>query len=131
MIYIIARNKHKIKELQRSFPKVVAYQADFSNLVALQDIVNDINNEIHSLDLLINNAAVQYTPMVTDNDFAVKSIVDEITTNFTSICYFLLPFLNQQHSAKLKYSSVGITMFRYTVLPHSRATGVSCHWRCY
>ncbi len=112
-IYIIAINEHKIKELQSRFPDVVAYQADFSNLIALQDVVNVINHEIQSLDLLINNAAVQYTPMFTDNDFFVKSITDEITTNFTSICYlcyFLLPLLNQQHSAIILNVNSGLAI---------------------
>ncbi len=112
-IYIIARNKQKIKELQSRFPDVIAYQADFSNIAALQGVVNEISHEIHSLDLLINNAAVQYTPMFTDNDFDVNSIIDEITTNFTSICYLcylLLPVLNQQHSAVILNVNSGLAI---------------------
>ncbi len=112
-IYVIARNKHKIEELQSRFPDIVAYQADFSDLIALQDAVNVINREIHSLDLLINNVAVQYTPLITDDDFAVTSIVDEITINFTSICYlcyFLLPLLNQKHSAVILNVNSGLAI---------------------
>ena len=112
-IVIIARNKHKIKELQSRFPNVVAYQADFSDLISIQAVVNVINSEIDGLDLLINNAAVQYTPLMTDDDFAVASIADEITTNFISICYlcyFLLPLLNQQHSAVILNVNSGLAI---------------------
>jgi short-subunit dehydrogenase involved in D-alanine esterification of teichoic acids len=112
-IYIIARNAHKIKALQSRFPDVVAYQADFNDLIALQKVIKAINHDTQTLDLLVNNAAVQYTPMFTDSDFSIKSIADEITTNFTSICYLcylLLPLLNQQHSAVILNVNSGLAI---------------------
>jgi len=112
-IYIIARNQNKINELQSRFPEVVTYQADFSNIVELQAVIRNLNADIQSLDVLINNAAVQYTPTFIDNDFVFKSISDEITTNFTTICclcYLLLPLLNQQHIAIILNVNSGLAI---------------------
>lgn len=99
-IYIIARNNYKINELQSRFPNIKAYKADFSNIYELEATAKEINGDIKHLDVLINNAAIQYTPTLISNDFTFDSINHEITTNFTavcSLCYLLLPLLNQQH----------------------------------
>ncbi len=112
-IYIIARNQNKINELQSRFPEVVAYQADFSNIDELQAVVRNLNADIQNLDVLINNAAVQYTPTFIENDFVFKSISDEITTNFTTVCclcYLLLPLLNQQHIAIILNVNSGLAI---------------------
>jgi short-subunit dehydrogenase involved in D-alanine esterification of teichoic acids len=98
-LYIIARNQNKINRLLDEYPNIVAYQADFISIEELQNAVEQLRNETISLDVLINNAAVQYTPSFIDSDFKFESINDEITTNFTaicSLCYLLLPLLNQQ-----------------------------------
>ncbi len=98
-LYIIARNQHKINELQDKFPAIIAYKADLKNIDELQAAVKQFRLETENLDVLINNAAVQYTPTFIDNDFKFESINDEITTNFTSLCclcYLLFPLLNRQ-----------------------------------
>jgi len=112
-LYIIARNQDKINQLQREFPRVVAYKADFTNVEELQKAVEELRIEILSLDVLINNAAVQYTPSLIDGDFKFGSINDEISTNFTaicSLCYLLLPMLNQQHSAVILNVNSGLAI---------------------
>lgn len=112
-IYIIARNKIKINELQTRFPKIVTYQADFSNIDELQLVAKKLNYDLNSLDVLINNAAVQYTPSFIDEDFTFNSINDEITTNFTSICclcYLLLPLLSQPHNALILNVNSGLAI---------------------
>jgi len=112
-IYIIARNKIKINELQTRFPKIVTYQADFSNIDELQLVAKKLNYDLNSLDVLINNAAVQYTPSFIDEDFAFNTINNEITTNFTSICclcYLLLPLLSQPHNALILNVNSGLAI---------------------
>jgi len=112
-LFIIARNQNKINELQINFPDVVAYKADFKNIVQLQDVVKKLNLVTQDLDVLINNAAVQYTPTFIDSDFKFESIHDEITTNFTalcSLCYLLLPILNRQHNAVILNVNSGLAL---------------------
>lgn len=101
-IHIIARDKNKILELQSRYPDLIAYQANLNSVEQLQKAVEEMRANTTKLDVLINNAAVQYTPMLSSDDFVFESIEDEITTNFTAVCclcYLLLPMLNQNHKA--------------------------------
>ena len=112
-IYILARNKHKIKELKEKFPSATVYHIDLNNIDELKGMVANLSKDIDKLDLLINNAAVQYTPTLTDSDFEYDSISHEITTNFTSICclcYLLLPMLNRQHNATILNVNSGLAL---------------------
>ncbi len=112
-IYILARNKHKIKELKEKFPSATVYNIDLNNIDELKGMVANLSKDIDKLDLLINNAAVQYTPTLTDSDFEYDSISHEITTNFTSICclcYLLLPMLNRQHNATILNVNSGLAL---------------------
>ncbi len=110
-LFIIARNQHKINQLQINFPGVVAFKTDFKNIDELQTMVKQLQLATPSLDVLINNAAVQYTPTFIDNDFKYESINHEITTNFTalcSLCYLLLPMLSNQRSAVILNVNSGL-----------------------
>ncbi|MCW8876955.1 MAG: SDR family NAD(P)-dependent oxidoreductase [Kangiellaceae bacterium] len=103
-IYIIARNKDKISELKKSSPLVRAFVADLSDLDSVNNVTKEILLEVDQLDLLINNAAVQYTPTFIDSDFDYHSITEEITINFSAICcltYLLLPVLKRDHKATI------------------------------
>ena len=112
-LYIIARNQEKINQLQDKFPKIVAYKADFNNIDELQVAVQQLALETQHLDVLINNAAIQYSPCFIDSDFKFESINAEITTNFTALCclcHLLLPLLNRQHSAAILNVNSGLAI---------------------
>lgn len=108
-IYIIARNKNKINELQKRFPKVFVFEADLNNIDEVKAAVEKLHLHTSNLDVLINNAAIQYTPHFIDDDFSFDSIHEEVTINFTALCslsYLLLPLLNNQHSAVKKQTVI-------------------------
>jgi short-subunit dehydrogenase involved in D-alanine esterification of teichoic acids len=112
-IYILARDKNKIKALKERFPTVTAYHIDLNDIGGLKGVVATLNKDINKLDLLINNAAVQYTPTLLDSDFEYESISHEVNTNFTSICclcYLLLPMLNRQHDAIILNVNSGLAL---------------------
>ena len=112
-IYIIARNQDKINKLLEKFPSIIAYKADFININEVESVVEQISLNAKSLDVLINNAAVQNAPTFIDDDFKYESINNEITTNFTvvcSLCYLLMPMLNQQHNAVILNINSGLAL---------------------
>jgi short-subunit dehydrogenase involved in D-alanine esterification of teichoic acids len=113
ILYIIARNQYKINELQEKFPAVVVYKVDLKNIDELQVAVKQLRLETKVLDVLINNAAVQFPPTFIDNDFKFESINDEITTNFTSLCclcYLLFPLLNHQNEGSILNINSGLAL---------------------
>ncbi|ALT00319.1 SDR family oxidoreductase [Lacimicrobium alkaliphilum] len=95
-ILVIARAGARLDNLKREFPALHTYAADLGNPDIYPALCQRIVDEHPQIDLLINNAAVQYTPTFLDDDFDYRSIAREITLNFTAICaltHWLLPAL--------------------------------------
>jgi short-subunit dehydrogenase involved in D-alanine esterification of teichoic acids len=112
-VYIIARNEHKINELTTKHPSVTAFQADLNNPEQLEQVIHIICEEVTVLDVLINNAALQYTPTFLNDDFLLSSAVEEITVNFIApvyLSYLLLPILNGSHKAVILNVNSGLAI---------------------
>ncbi|GLX77736.1 putative oxidoreductase DltE [Thalassotalea insulae] len=112
-IYIIARNQKKINTLKEKFALVKVFKADLNNIDELKLVSEALRSETPHLDVLINNAAVQYTPTFIDDDFDFDSIEREITTNFTSLCcltHLLLPLLNHEKPAAILNVNSGLSL---------------------
>ncbi|NRB14508.1 MAG: SDR family NAD(P)-dependent oxidoreductase [Rhizobiales bacterium] len=95
-LIVISRSSEKLEALKNELPNIAIFQADLSNISELETLVDDIIKKHNSIDILVNNVAVQYTPYLTDDDFDYASISTEINLNFTSICslcYLFLPAL--------------------------------------
>ena len=95
-VIVIARNAMKLNELELELPSVVTYQADLSQATEVEAVANKILERFKSLDILINNVAVQYTPTFLADDFQYSNIADEVALNFTNVChltYWFLPAL--------------------------------------
>ncbi|VAW97416.1 hypothetical protein MNBD_GAMMA21-2510 [hydrothermal vent metagenome] len=101
-VVVISRSASKLNKLSQDFEGVITYQADLSKLDDVETVADSIVKHFESIDLLINNAAVQHTPTFIDDEFKYETINYEITLNFTSICsliYLLLPALLHQNKA--------------------------------
>lgn len=112
-IIVIARSANKLETLSREFEGVIAYQADLSKIEELEAAASAITERFEHIDILINNAAVQYAPTFVDDAFDYTSINHEITLNFTSICsltYRLLPALTHQNKAAILMINSGLAL---------------------
>jgi short-subunit dehydrogenase involved in D-alanine esterification of teichoic acids len=108
-LYIIARNENKINKLQKKYPNIITLKADLMKLYEVEAVAENLCSQTSNIDVLINNAAIQYTPSFSDNDFTLNSINDEISVNLTSLCslcYLLLPLLNTSHSTVSKNTAI-------------------------
>ena len=95
-LLVIAGNGRRLENLREDFPRVLTCQADLADAAAIEAAVGTIQSSLEHVDVLINNAAVQYTPKFTNPDFDHASIRREIAINFTSVCSLtagLLPLL--------------------------------------
>jgi len=116
-IYIIARDQKKIDVLKTQFPKINVINANLTDIEQVQSVVEQLYQTTKTLDVLINNAAVQYTPKLIDDDFKFETISNEITCNFTSICslcYLLLPLLNQSKTTSIVNINSGLGLMPKT-----------------
>jgi len=112
-VYIIARNQHKINELTDKYPSVTAFHADLNNPEQLNEVIGVICQKITVLDVLINNAAMQYTPSFLDDDFVLSSATEEIMVNFLApvyLSYLLLPILTGNHKAAILNVNSGLAI---------------------
>lgn len=99
-LIVIGRNTSKLNDLSHQYPNMQVYRCDLSSLSEVEQVADQVLRDHPKIDVLINNAAVQFTPKFLDDDFRFESIQHEITVNFTSICYFiylLLPALSDAH----------------------------------
>lgn len=97
-ISIIARPSNGLENLRRSFPGVHVHEADLADLQSVETAADLLVRNGKKIDVLINNAAVQYTPHFLAEDFRHETIKREIDINFTSVCclvHLLLPNLLQ------------------------------------
>lgn len=95
-VIVLARNTAKLKSLNLQIENIDLIDCDLAKVELLDEVVDEIIKKYNYVDVLINNAAVQFTPCFLDDDFAVESIDREIKINFSSVCrliYLLLPAL--------------------------------------
>ena len=112
-VIVISKNISKLNKLSQEFEGAVTYKADLSRLEDIETVADAIVKRYESIDILINNAAVQYTPTFLDDTFRYENISREITLNFTSICsliYLLLPTLLHPSKAVILNINSGLAL---------------------
>lgn len=112
-ISVIARPSAGLEDLRRSFAGVHVYEADLSDLATVERAADGLVQRGDKIDILINNAAVQYTPHFLAEDFRYETIKREIDINFTSVCsliYLLLPNLLQPNPSLIVNINSGLAL---------------------
>tara|TARA_B110001454_G_C12723270_1_gene436154 strand:+ start:33798 stop:34532 length:735 start_codon:yes stop_codon:yes gene_type:complete len=102
-LLVIASNENNLNLLKNAFPNIVTLQCDLSQRKDIEHCVDQLES-LESIDMLINNAAVQYYPDFLSDDFEFEGIRREISINFTAVCeltYLLLPKLVASKKAPL------------------------------
>ena len=95
-ILVVARKSPRLDALKVEFPSIEIYPADLSKPQDYETLADSIIKDHGHIDVLINNAAVQNTPIYLSDTFSYDSIIPEINLNFTAVCalsYLLLPAL--------------------------------------
>lgn len=112
-ISIIARPSSGLEKLRRTYERVNIYEADLADLNSVGEAADLLIKSEKKIDILINNAAVQYTPQFLDEDFRFETIKREIDINFTSICtliYLLMPNLLQSSPSIILNINSGLAL---------------------
>ena len=112
-ISIIARPSAGLENLRNTFERVAIYEADLADLNAVEAAADRFVKTEKKIDVLINNAAVQYTPHFLDDDFRFETIKREIDINLTSVCtliYLLMPNLLQCSPSMILNMNSGLAL---------------------
>ncbi|KXF83584.1 SDR family oxidoreductase [Enterovibrio coralii] len=103
-LIVLGRDSEKLDALKEQYPSVIAYQVDLSNTKEVYRLASLIGKHHPQIDVLINNAAVQFAPYFNDKHFNFSTVQYEIDTNLTAVCaliHGLLPSLMSASSSKI------------------------------
>ena len=112
-ISVIARSSSNLEQLCGVYKDIAVYEADLSDLKSVEKAADDLVRAERSIDVLINNAAVQNTAHFLDDEFRFETIKREIDVNFTSVCtliYLLLPALLKQSPSVILNVNSGLAL---------------------
>ncbi|TVZ41415.1 DHA1 family tetracycline resistance protein-like MFS transporter/uncharacterized oxidoreductase [Alteromonadaceae bacterium 2753L.S.0a.02] len=101
-IIVCGRNKARLEELQNQLPDVVTYQCDLSDEADLNRLADVLLAEHPNLNILINNAGVQYNVLFTSEQAEASAIREEVAVNLLAPIYLtnrLLPNLMRHNQA--------------------------------
>lgn len=110
-IIAVGRNEQKLAELANFDKRIITFKCDISSSSELERLVAFINQEHKDLNVLINNAGIQYNETFLDESYSLHKIENEINTNLTSpikLIYSLIPVLQQNSNAAIVNVSSGL-----------------------
>lgn len=130
-VIVASRRIDPEQNLLHSSPDgLTAVHCDLSSLESVRRLCQQLSAASLNPSVLINNAAVQYTPRYTDPDFDVNTIQTEITVNLSSVAVLsalLLPLLMSQPKALLLNLSSGLAIYPKTSSAIYCATKAAIH----
>lgn len=110
-IIAVARNKKKLKELEQIDSRITSIVCDISNHNELDNLLLTIQDNHQDLNILINNAGIQYNYLFTEESELLAKIEYEININFTAplrLVALLLPTLQRNENSAIVNVSSGL-----------------------
>jgi uncharacterized oxidoreductase len=101
-VIVCGRARQKLDVVQQRYPQVHTIRCDIADSEELQRTADTIQNEFPQLNMLINNAGVQYQYDFSASKDILAKIDEEIAVNLTALVkltHLLLPVLARQPKA--------------------------------
>lgn len=103
-LVVASRNPEKLNKLHTEFPKVSTVVCDLADPKSVRKLLEHCLNTYPEINILINNAGIQYNYNLLDEEDGFHKIAREIRVNFTSpmqLTYGLLPQLHTKEKAAI------------------------------
>jgi uncharacterized oxidoreductase len=129
-IIIVARNMGKLNDVKKRFPEIDVFQCDLSKQTEIDALVVFIEQKYPNLNILVNNAAIQYNYHFETEPNLVNKMEYEISTNLTAtikLCGLLLPTLLKNENAAIVNVSSGLAISPKKSAPVYCATKSAIH----
>ncbi|HSC66412.1 MAG TPA: SDR family NAD(P)-dependent oxidoreductase, partial [Cellvibrio sp.] len=114
-IIVIARDKNKLCTLNDEFKNLFCYSCSLATQSQLATTLATITAEHPDINVIFNNAGIQFTPQLNDADFIADTVATEIATNLTApiaICaHFIRIWGNRQQPAAIVNISSGLAFY--------------------
>jgi uncharacterized oxidoreductase len=110
-VIITGRNTAKLEQVKNELPGIVIFAGDLADKNSLGELVLFIEQQYPGLNILINNAAVQYNYNFIDEPNIVHKIDYEVSANITApikLTGLLLPLLLKSKKSAIVNVSSGL-----------------------
>lgn len=129
-LIVASGNQNNLDNLNSQFPGITTLLCDLSNDQSVRSFIDKCLVEHQDINIIINNAGVQYNYLWTDENDGYNRIENEIRVNFTSpmkIIYGLLPLLMVKQNAAIVNISSGLAFAPKKTAPVYCATKSAIH----
>lgn len=129
-IIIVARDIDKLKAAKIQFPEIDFFQCDLTKQTNIDDLIIFIEQNYSNLNILFNNAAIQYNYDFSTEQNIVNKIDYEVSANLTStikLCGLLLPVLLKNGNSAIVNVSSGLAISPKKSAPVYCATKAAIH----
>lgn len=112
-VIAVGRNEKRLEELSNFDYRITTFKCDISSKSELDQLINSIKKDHKDLNILINNAGIQYDCNLTDKTYTLQNIENEITTNLTApikLIFALLPVLQMNSNSAIVNVSSGLAI---------------------
>ncbi|PTB96926.1 oxidoreductase [Marivirga lumbricoides] len=110
-VVITGRDKNKLEEIHNDLPEIKTFAGDLTDKNSLDELVLFIEQQHAELNILINNAAVQYNYSFIDEPELIYKIDYEVSTNISApikLTGLLLPLLLKNNNSAIVNVSSGL-----------------------
>ncbi len=112
-IIIAARDIEKLNAIKKQLPKIDVVECDLTKQADIDGLVVFIEQHYPNLNMLFNNAAIQYNYQFLTEPSIVNKVDYEVSANLTStikLCGLLLPTLLKNDNAAIVNVSSGLAI---------------------
>lgn len=112
-IIAVGRSEIRLEELTQFDSRITSFKCDISSPSELDRLVAFIKQEHKDINVLINNAGIQYNCNFLDETYTLQDIENEISTNLTAplkLIASLLPLLHTNPDSAIVNISSGLAI---------------------
>lgn len=129
-VIIVARDKQKLNEVKTQIPEIEIFQCDLTKQIDMDELIVFIEQQYPNLNMLFNNAAIQYNYSFLTEPNLINKIDYEIRANLIStikLCSLLLPTLLKNENSAIVNISSGLAISPKKSAPVYCATKAAIH----
>ena len=129
-VIIAARNIEKLHNVKKQFPEIEIFECDLTKQSDLDELIIFIEQKHQNLNMLFNNAAIQYNYDFLTEQSITNKVDYEVSANLTStikLCGLLLPTLLKNENAAVVNVSSGLAISPKKSAPVYCATKAAIH----
>lgn len=129
-IIAVGRNEKILEELSKSDKRIIPFKCDISNQEELDNLTVFIERQHNDLNILINNAGMQYNYNFTEEPQLLHKVEYEINVNFLAplkLIALLLPTLQANNNSAIVNVSSGLAIVPKAQAPVYCGTKAGIH----